>query len=385
MIQLYSGDGGPATSAFLNNPGICQLRWTHRATLYIADTNNYRIREVSGGIITTGCKGNWDLRLCGRQRIRDKCRNWRHRSGLATWILPIGNLYHRRNGTNGNSRIRHKVSGGVISTYAGAGCCYSGDNGPATSALMNSPQGLALDTSGNLYIADSNNQRIREVETNGTITTVAGNGTSGFLGDGGAATSAEDSRTPTGLAVDSSGNLVIADQTNQRIRKVIGGTISTVAGGGSIGDGGAAPFAALGQPAAVVKDASGNLYIADPTNNRIRKITPAGVVSTVAGTGTPGFSGDGAPATSATLNSPQSVAVDSAGDLFIYDSSNVRIRKVDTSGNITTIGGQRSACHAIQAMAVRQTSAGSPMDTASVHVDGSGNIYIAETNIQRIR
>src|SRR6185369_7915861 len=203
--------------------------------------------------------------------------------------------------------------------------------GPAASASLNGPHGVALDGSGNLFIADSANNRIRKVSTGGTITTIAGTGTFGFQGDNGQATSARLAY-PTGLAFDASGNLYIADYGNGRIRKVSpAGTITTVAGGGAVGvvgDNGPATSAYLDSPRSVAVDVNGNLYIADAYGDRIRMVTPAGIITTVAGSGVAGFGGDNGLATSANLNSPNGVALDGSGDLYIADLLNQRGRKV---------------------------------------------------------
>ena len=249
---------------------------------------------------------------------------------------------------------------GIITTVAGNGsCCFSGDGGQATSASLASPNSVAVDASGNLYIADISN-RVRKVSPSGIITTVAGNGTQGFSGDGGPAISASLNE-PYGLAVDASGNLYISDLANNRIRKITpGGTISTIAGigpscpasgppcGGFSGDGGKATSAALNNPRGVALDASGNFYIADTDNSRIRKVSPAGIITTVAGDGntytcTPAscspFYGDGGQATSAGLLFPEGVAVDASGNLYIADTVNERVRKVSANGIITTVAG----------------------------------------------
>ena len=248
---------------------------------------------------------------------------------------------------------------------------FSGDDGPATSAQLNAPSGVAVDPAGNLYIADYGDNRIRKV-SNGVITTVAGNGTSGNIGDNGPATGAQ-LNYPTGVAVDSAGNLYIADQYNHRIRKVSNGVITTVAGSGTAGfsgDNGPATSAQLYYPAGVAVDAAGNLYIADTWNSRVRKVSN-GVITTVAGSGTEGFSGDNGPNTSAQLAGPGGVAADSAGNLYIADTSNYRIRKV-SNGVITTAAGGGSGGDNGPATSAQLNY------PAGVAVDSAGNLYIAD-------
>jgi sugar lactone lactonase YvrE len=250
-----------------------------------------------------------------------------------------GNLYIA---DTSNQRIRKVDASGTISTVAGNGSSgFSGDGGAATLAQLNFPQGVALDAAGNLYIADLSNQRIRKVDASGTISTVAGNGTQGFSGDGAAATLAQLT-IPQGVALDAAGNLYIADRNNQRIRKVdASGTISTVAGNGTFGfsgDGGAATLAQLWNPRAWrwMRRATCTSRMG---NQRIRKVDASGTISTVAGNGALGFSGDGGAATLAQLIGPQGVALDAAGNLYIADTNNQRIRKVDASGTISTVAG----------------------------------------------
>ena len=279
------------------------------------------------------------------------------------------------------------LANGYIYTYAGNGIQgYSGDGGAASTAELSWPRGVSLDAGGNLYIADTSNDRIRRVDAaSGIVTTVVG-GTQGSSGDGGPAISAELSY-PEGVTSDAAGNLYIADTLNNRIRKVDAATgiITTVAGngtGGFGGDGGLATNALLDVPAAVALDASGDIYIADTGNNCIRRVDAiTGIIITVAGDGNAGFSGDGGPATKAELTTPFGIAVDASGNLYI--PGDLRIREVSAAtAIITTIAG-----NGIQGY----SGDGGPAvdaefwDTEGVTVDSSGNLYIADTGAGTIR
>jgi sugar lactone lactonase YvrE len=294
-----------------------------------------------------------------------------------------GNLYI---GDQHDNRIRMVNASGIISTVAGNGAVgFSGDGGAATSAQLYLPTGVALDYSGNLYVADTGNNRIRKVSTSGIITTVAGNGTEGYGGDGGAATSAQLS-SPFAVTLDATRNLYITDKRNIRIRRVnTSGIITTVAGDGTAGyggDGGAATSAQLHDPCGIAVDASGNLYIADNGNNRIRKVSTSGIISTVAGDGTPGHSGDGGAATSAQLWGPVGLALDSSGNLYIAEELSNCIRKVTTSGIISTAAGNGTGGYAGDGGAATLAELNLPLGIA---LDASGNLYIAEEGNQRIR
>jgi uncharacterized protein (TIGR03437 family) len=273
-----------------------------------------------------------------------------------------------------------------ITNVAGTGVAgISGDGGRATEAQINIPMGVAIDRSGNLFVADQLNGRIRKITPDGVISTVAGTGTGGYAGDGGTATSAQ-LYNPCGVAVDAAGNLFIADSSNHRIRKVtVGGVISTVAGTGEVGysgDGGAATSATFNTPLNLAVDAAGNLYIADTLNNAIRKLATDGTISTVAGTGGAGYSGNGGPATSAGINHPNGIAVDASGTLYFADTFNHCVRRVTSDGTITTVAGD----------AIRRfTGDGGPAASASldypegVALDNSGLLYISDSLNSRIR
>ncbi len=374
----FSGDGGPATDAKLNFPRDVAVDVTGK--LYIADTENFLVRKVSADGIISTVAGNGIFKFAGD-------------GGPATSALmnnptsvaldAAGNLYIA---DLSNSRIRKVSPGGVISTVAGNEIRgFSGDGGLATSASLNLPRGVAFDTAGNLYIADWLNQRIRKVSPGGIISTVAGNGERGFSGDGGPAISASLNQ-PFGIAVDATDNLYIADRFNHRIRKVSpGGIISTVAGNGErgfSGDGGPATSTSLNRPLGVTVDAADNLYIADTDNHRIRKVSPGGIITTVAGTGEAGFSGDEGPATSALLNLPQSVTVDAAGNLYIADTQNNRIRKVSADGIMTTVAGNGDLGFSGDGGLATSASLNLPRGVA---VDTVGNLYFADTLNNRIR
>jgi len=373
---LFSGDGGPATMASIFNPYVIEFDISDN--LYISDSGHNRIRKVdnSGTINTVAGNGAVSYYEDG---VPAKSTQLANPYGVAT--DGAGNFYIS---DYGRQSVRKVDSDGNISTVAGNGTQgYSGDGGPAITAQLWNPGGLAVDSAGNLYIADKTNQRVRKVDTAGVVTTVAGNGAQGYSGDGGPATAAQ-LRQPSDVTVDSAGNLYIADSANYSIRKVDStGTIMTIAGNGTFGfsgDGGPATGAQMESPNGVVLDSSSNLYIS--TNYRIRKVDGTGIISTVAGDGTAGFAGDGGPATAAKLNNASGLALDNAGNLFIAERSNQRIRMVDTSGIITTVAG-----NGIDGF----SGDGGPATAAQLDVptglasDSNGSLYIGDTGNSRIR
>ncbi len=297
-------------------------------------------------------------------------------AGLA--IDAQGNVYLTDSST---ARVR-KISGGVISTIAGTGTFgYTGDGGPAVNATLNiSPSGvsgLAVDAAGNIYFSDSGNHVIRKISTTGIISTYAGTGTAGFAGDNGPATSAQLA-APGDIALDSAGNLYICDTDNNRVRKVTpAGTITTFAGNGNAvfsGDGGQATSAAVPSASGIAIDAQGNVYISSAV--RVRKVTSAGIITTIAGNGTRNFTGDGGPATAATFRAPIGLAVDQIGNIYVADNSNGRVRKVNAAGIISTYAG-------IDGNASTPLGDGGPATNAylgnvgDLMVDANGSVYVS--------
>jgi trimeric autotransporter adhesin len=318
----FSGDGGPAVRALLANPYYVAV--DGKGSVYISDYLNERVRKVNakGTISTFAGPGTGD-----------QLTNLRHLNPRGVAVDGSGNVYI----VDEFDTVLKATPGGTFTRIAGSlhncgNITCLGDGGPATSAELLDPTAVAVDGQGNVYIADTGNERVRKVTPAGTITTIAGAGRfqhPGYSGDGGPATSAL-LNTPNGVAVDKKGNLYITDQRNNRVRKVNPkGTITTFAGtgkGGFSGDGGPATRAKLSWPSGIAVDGQGNVYISD--NNRIRKVSPRGRITTIAGSSKYGYSGDGGRATRAVFNGTRGVAVDARGNVYIADLGNNRVRKV---------------------------------------------------------
>ena len=433
----YSGDGGPATAAEMTAP--VAIKVDAMGDLYFSDNHNYCVRKVdTGGMITTiagngipGFRGDggpgdsaemstpsgldidklgdvfisciWDNRVrevtptgtittfAGQSGFFD--------DGAAGTAVEIGIVNNMASDSAGriyfadtyNNRIRmYDPSSGLVTTVAGSGVAgygdgFSGDGAQADSAHIYYPNAVTVDKSGNMFIADTYNERIRKVSPGGIITTIAGKGIAGFSGDGGIADSAE-LYLPNNVAADGNGNIYIGDGGNYRIRKVdTFGNITTIAGTGVLGyggDGGAAISAILGTINDLFVDKVGNIYIADAYNNRIRQIDTLGIIRTIAGNGVNAFTGDGGPATVASLSQPTGVRMDAAGSVYIADFGNSRVRKVDAAGVITTVAGNGSIGFAGDGGAALAATFNRPGQLA---IGVNGDVYIADYYNFRIR
>lgn len=285
-----------------------------------------------------------------------------------------------------NHRIRRIDASGVITTFAGNGAAgFSGDGGPAANASLNGPTGVCSDAAGNVFINDTLNHRIRRVDPNGVISTFAGNGNAASTADGPAATVA--TWLPIRCAVDANAAVVFAEQGGHKVRRVSGGVITTLAGTGArgfSGDSGPATAAQLDNPTAVAIDYQGNIFVSDQFNQRIRRIAPDGRIATVAGNGTAGFAGDGGPANASgvQLNFPGGLATDQAGNLYFADGPNHRVRRIDRQGNLRTVAGNGAGTFGGDGS---QAQAASLNGAFGLALDATSNLYIADTLNQRIR
>jgi uncharacterized protein (TIGR03437 family) len=375
----FSGDGGRASVASLRFP--LSLAVDSAGNLFINDAENFRIRKVTpAGIISTfagnGTRGNAEDGSIAAQAPLNEVE------GIA--VDRQGNLYITE--FSGNKVRRIGATDGRITTVAGTGQgAYSGDGSDARRASLFRPGGVAVDANGNILIMDTQNGRIRRVAADGTIFTIAGSGVPGFAGDGAPALRASF-RGAFGLAATPGGDILIGDRDNYRIRRIDAqGNISTLAGNGALQtsqDGRPATTAPLVEPFGVAVDGAGNLFIADSRSHVVRRVDSSGNVSTVAGNGAGEFTGDGGPATRAGLFLPQAVAVDRSGNLYITDAGNESIRKVAPNGVITTVAGNLLNGTDI---VTGQATAAKLFQPAGIVVDNSGNLLIAEFAKNRIR
>ena len=420
-VAGLGGDGGSATVAELSFPAGLAVDRT--GALYIADSGNNRVRKIlSGGVISTLLGGSASTALATPTAVAvDRSLT----VYVAEYLSPIVHSYTAAGawsnfagsgaigyaGDGGPAiaaelmnashdlapdlagdvfvadgmRVREVYADGLISTAAGDGYLHAvGDGSPATSAILYQPSAVAFDTSGNLFIADTGTERVRIVLATGLIQTLAGDGLAGYNTDGVAATAAE-LNTPMGLAFDPSGNLLLSDTNNQRVREISAGVISTFAGTGVAGTGqeGLTPVEMpLRGPRGVCTGRDGSVYIVDTDNHRVLVAPPAGVVTTFAGNGSPGDAGDGESARTAQLNLPSACALDGSGDMFIADTANHRIREVTPAGVIETVAGSGTAGYSGDGGAASAAALYAP---SGVAVDGNGNLFIADTGNHAIR
>jgi uncharacterized protein (TIGR03437 family) len=389
----FSGDGSPALTAQLAYPAGIALDTA--GNLYIADSQNKRVRKIVAGIVTTVAGGEYQPMPISL--ATDPSDNLYIAYGGATMaklstsgeLTEIGNPGSTGDGgmaavasfkmvndvasdPSGNlyiadyKQVRQiSATGSIATIIPDTPIPFTGEAASAVLVALNNPVGLAADAAGNVYIAEAGGNRIRRVTADGNLTTIAGAGIPGFAGDDGPAPSAL-LNGPSGVALDAAGNLFLADTQNHRLREILStGWIRTLAGDGN-------PGAVLWSPRAVATDTAGNVYLADSLNHRVLRIAPSGVATVVAGTGNRGDTGDGGPAILARLNGPSALAVDAAGNLYIADTGNDRVRKVDASGSISTIAGSGAEDDPLR----------SP---GGVAVDAAGRVFIADTGNHRIR
>ncbi len=421
VITTIAGDGasggplsapGPATSVALDRPSAVVV--SSSGDVYVADSSANEVLELSPSGRLSVFAGTG---VAGYSGDGGPATQAELSFPTALALSSNGDLYIA---DSGNNRIRMVSPSGVITTVAGTGVAgFSGDGGPATQAELSFPTAIALSSTGALLIADGGNRRVREVSPTGTITTVAGNGTLGLSGDGGPATqaglseplgvaagpggiyvadawndvvrrilpsgvietvagAADGLQFPVAVALNAAGDIFVADWSNRVIEVTPSGAARTVAGtgvAGFSGDGGPAVKAELDRPSGLAVAPNGDLYIADSGNNRVRMVSPNGIITTIAGTGVAGFSGDGGPAVKAELNDPEGLAIGPGGGLYIADSHNQRIREVLPGGAIRTVAGNGEVGYTGEGVPALSAALNYP---AGVALDSSGNLYIAD-------
>lgn len=380
----YNGDGIPALAAQLNSP--MDVAVDGNGQMYIADMFNQRIRMVDklGIIHTVAGTGTAGYNGDGLARMSTLA------APTSVRVDAVGRIYIA---DQGNARVRVVSPVGRISTLAGDGSyTYGGDGGPATSAELGHPSSLAIDAHGDVLIADYVNNRIRKVDPSGSITTIAGGDGSGRCGgDGGPAIEAGIC-APMGIAVGPTGDIFIVEQGDFKVRRIAGnGIITTVAGDGYqnsntgygrfTGDGGPATRASLNWPMGIVAASDGGFYIADTANERVRKVDSSGVITTAVGTGQHGFNGDGHPGTDTELSQPEGVTLDAVGNLYIADFLNRRVRKLD-GGVVETVAGSGVEGFSGDGGPATAAQLGGPTGVA---VDASGTLFIADIVNRRVR
>ena len=374
----YGGDRGPATEAQFGP--LTGVAVDAAGNVYVADRDNNRVRKIGWAGTVTTLAGTGER---GYGRDDGPAAQARFASPAGVAVDAAGNVYVA---DTGNHRVRKIGAAGTVTTLAGTGeRGYGGDDGPAAQARFALPAGVAVDAAGNVYVADTGNHRVRKIGAAGTVTTLAGTGERGYGGDDGPATEARFA-FPAGVAVDAAGNVYVADTGNHRVRKIgAAGTITTLAGTGERGyggDDGPATEARFAFPAGVAVDAAGNVYVADTGNHRVRKIGAAGTITTLAGTGERGYGGDDGPATEARFALPAGVAVDAAGNVYVADTGNHRVRKIGAAGTITTLAGTGERGYGGDDGPAAQARFALP---AGVAVDAAGNVYVADTGNHRVR
>ncbi len=371
----FAGDGGPAILAQLNSPSY--IVPDAGGNLYFVDDGNTRIRRIAtdGTITTVAGKNNPNGFSMGDGGPATDAQ-FTYPQGIA--LSAAGDLFI----ADFDSAIRVvSASDGIVRNAYGQPH-FAGDGGPAATALFTLPQSFAGDGKGNFYIGDSNNFRVRKVDASGTITTIAGNGAFGNSGDGGPATGAS-LEAVLAITVDNAGNIYFS--SGPTVRRIGGdGIITTVAGGGSsLGDGGPATAANLASSIyGLAADNSGSLYIADTWHHRIRRVTPDGMISTFAGTGMAGYSGDNGPATSAQMATPRGLAMDAAGNLYFADLAANRVRKISPDGIVSAFAGSGQAEDTGDGGSAIKANLTNPW---GLGIDQTGNVYIADWATSTVR